>query len=160
MHQLKRILQIITIFAAFTGSVLAAEAPINTLDKSGLWGYKPSGIAVRGYDPVAYFTLGKPAKGKEAFETQWNGAKWRFASQQHLDLFVAEPEKYAPQYGGYCAYGVANGYLVKVEADRWDIRDGKLYLNYDKGVQVKWRKDVPGFIDTADGKFDQLLSAD
>ena len=140
----------------FAGTVSAA-APINTLDKSGLWGYEESGVAVRGYDTVAYFTLGKPTEGKEAFETEWMGAKWRFASQEHLDLFKASPEKYAPQYGGYCAYGVALGNLVKIEVDRWDIIDDKLYLNYDKKLQGKWRKDIPGFINTANQKFNQLL---
>ena len=156
MYQLKRLLQVVGLFVVFIGSASAAE-PINTLERSGLWGYKPSGVAVRGYDPVAYFTLGKPVEGKEKFETEWNGAKWRFSSQEHMDLFVESPEKYAPQYGGYCAYGVAVGNLVKIEPDLWDIVDGKLYLNYDKKLQGKWRKDIPGYIVEADGKFDRLL---
>lgn len=138
------------------GSASAAE-PINTLERSGLWGYEPSGVAVRGYDTVAYFSQRKPTEGKEAFETEWRGAKWRFASQQHLDLFVANPDKYAPQYGGYCAYGVAIGNLVKIEPDVWDIIDGKLYLNYDEDLQGKWRVDISGYIVKATEKFDRLL---
>ena len=156
MHQLKRFLQITGLFVVLMGSAFAAE-PINTLEKA-FWGYKPSGLAVRGYDTVAYFTDGKPIEGKEEFETEWNGAKWRFSSQEHLDLFVASPEKYAPQYGGYCAYGVAVGNLVKIEPDLWDIIDGKLYLNYDEELQGKWRKDIPGYIETADSKFEKLLA--
>ena len=156
MYHLFRTFPVVFLFVIFTGSALAAD-PINTLERSGLWGYEPSGVAVRGYDTVAYFTQGKPAEGKEAFETEWRGAKWRFSSQEHLDLFRANPEKYAPQFGGYCAYGVAVGNLVKVEADLWDIVDGKLYLNFDEDLQEKWRKDIPGFIVQADEKFDRLL---
>ena len=156
MNHLIRFLSITILLTFFTASVSAAD-PVNTLDRSGLWGYEPSGIAVRGYDAVAYFTLGKPTEGKEAFETQWNGATWHFASQQHLDMFVANPEKYAPQYGGYCAYGVAVGNLVKIEVDLWDIVDGKPYLNYNEDLQKKWRADIPGFIAEADGKFNRLL---
>jgi YHS domain-containing protein len=152
-----KFLQLIVISVAFMGSVSAAE-PINTLERSGLWGYEDSGIAVRGYDTVAYYTLGKPAEGNDAFATDWMGAKWRFSSQQHLDLFVANPEKYAPQFGGYCAYGVAVGNLVKIEADLWDIVDDKLYLNFNEDLQEKWRKDIPGFIVKANDKFDRLLA--
>jgi YHS domain-containing protein len=156
MHHWIRILPITLLLAAFMGSASAAE-PINTLERSGLWGYEPSGVAVRGYDTVAYFTQGKPTEGKEAFETEWRGAKWRFASQEHLDLFVTNPDKYAPQYGGYCAYGVAIGSLVKIEPDLWDIIDGKLYLNYDEDLQEEWRVDIPGYIVKANEKFDRLL---
>lgn len=157
MFQPLKFLQIIIVSLIFMGNALAADS-INTLEPSGLWGYEPSGIALRGYDTVAYFTLGKPTEGKKAFETKWKGAKWRFSSQQHLDLFVANPEKYAPQYGGYCAYGVAAGNLVKIEVDLWDIIDDKLYLNYDKKLQGRWQKDIPGFIVKADDKFDRLLA--
>ena len=144
---------------AVTGAALAA-APINTLERSGLFGYKPSGVAIRGYDTVAYFTEGRPVEGSEAFESEWQGATWRFASQEHLDLFEADPARYAPQYGGYCAYGVAGGYLVKIEPENWTILDGKLYLNYDDDVQAKWERDIPGFITEADAAFDGLLAAD
>ncbi|MEM7562948.1 MAG: YHS domain-containing (seleno)protein [Pseudomonadota bacterium] len=156
MYRKIRILPITFLLALFIGTASAAE-PINTLDRSGLWGYKESGVAVRGYDTVAYFTVGKPTEGKEQFETEWKGAKWRFASQQNLDLFKGDPEKYAPQYGGYCAYGVAVGNLVKIEVDLWDIVDDKLYLNYDKKLQGKWRKDISGYIGKADEKFERLL---
>ena len=143
---------------ATAGPAFAAE-PVNTLEKSGLFGkFKPSDTAIRGYDTVAYFTEGAPVEGSDEFTTEWQGATWRFASQEHLDLFEADPEKYAPQYGGYCAYGVAGGYLVKIEPELWTIVDDELYLNYDDDVQEKWVKDIPGFIATADGNIDDLLT--
>ena len=148
---------VILLFALGAGNAFAAE-PINTLEKSGLFGYDPSGIAIRGYDTVAYFTEGKPLEGSEDFTSEWQGATWRFASQEHLDLFEADPEKYAPQYGGYCAYGVAQDGLVKIEPELWTIVDGKLYLNYDDDVQEQWEEDIPGFIAAADGKFAKLLA--
>jgi YHS domain-containing protein len=80
---------------------------------------------------VAHFTQGKPVKGLDSLNTEWLGASWKFSSQGHLDLFKASPEKYAPQYGGYCACGVTRGYLVKVEPEQFTARDGKLYLNHD-----------------------------
>lgn len=138
-------------------SATAAER-INTLEKKGLFGYQPNGIAIRGYDTVAYFTLGKPQKGKNSFSTQWSGATWKFANQNHLDLFLAEPEKYAPQYGGYCAYGVATGNLVKIEPELWHIVDDKLYLNFNRKFDNRWKKDIGGYIVEADSKFESLLN--
>lgn len=146
-------------FLSFVGSVQAAAPQINTLDKEGVFGkFKHSGIAIRGYDTVAYFTQNKPVKGDETITTQWNGATWHFSSEEHKQLFVAQPEKYAPQYGGYCAYGIANDYVVKIEPDQWQIVDDKLYLNYDKRIQGRWAKDISGYIEAADRKFDELLA--
>jgi len=139
-------------------SATAAER-INTLDRKGLWGYKETGVAIRGYDTVAYFTEGKPVEGNKKFTTEYEGATWRFASQENLDLFLSDPERYAPQYGGYCAYGIAQDYLVKIEPHLFTIVDGKLYLNYDDKVQRQWEEDVPGFIKSADEKFEGLLQA-
>lgn len=137
------------------GTAHAAE-PINTLEKK-LFGYKPSGVAIRGYDTVAYFTVGEPTEGSDAYSSQWQGATWRFASQENLDLFEADPEKYAPQYGGYCAYGVAKDSLVKIEPENWMIVEDKLYLNYNDDFQQLWEEDIAGFIATADAKFESLL---
>ena len=139
----------------FSGAASAAELPINTL-KTGLFGGKTD-TAINGYDTVAYFTVGKPVRGEDSLATEWMGAKWKFASQANLDLFKSNPDKYAPQYGGYCAYGVTQGYLVKVEPDQFTVRDGKLYLNYDASVQTKWLKDPAGYIKDADTKFPALL---
>lgn len=133
----------------------AAEPPVNTLKNSFIGGR--SDTAINGYDTVAYFTAGKPVKGLDNLATEWQGAKWKFSSQANLDLFKGDPVKYAPQYGGYCAYGVTQGYLVKVDPDQFTVRDGKLYLNYDADVQMKWSKDQAGYIKSADEKFSGLL---
>ena len=147
--------------ALSAGAVTAALAaePVNTLEK-GLFGYKASDVAIRGYDTVAYFTQGMPVEGSEEFTAEHDGATWRFASREHLDLFTADPVKYAPQYGGYCAYGVAKDGLVKIEPENWTILDDKLYLNYDDDVQALWEADVPGFVAAADAKFDGLLESE
>jgi YHS domain-containing protein len=141
--------------ALLIGGAARAAPPINTL-QPGLFGGHGE-TAILGYDTVAYFTDGKPVKGQDAFVHEWQGAKWKFASQAHLEQFKASPEQYAPQYGGYCAYGVANDNLVSIEADKFRIVDGKLYLNYNADVQEKWIKDIPGFIRLADAKFMSLL---
>jgi len=138
-----------------TTGVMAAEPPINTLKNSFF--ASRTDTAINGYDTVAYFTAGKPVKGQDALVHEWMGAKWKFASQVNLDLFKASPEKFAPQYGGYCAYGVTQGALVKVEPEQFTVRDGKLYLNYDADVQAKWLKDPAGYIKDADAKFQALL---
>jgi YHS domain-containing protein len=115
-------------------------------------------VALDGYDAVAYFTDGKPVEGRSEITFEWNGAVWRFATAEHRDLFAADPAKYAPQYGGYCAYGVASGYAVKTEPDAWSVVDGKLYLNYDRSVQASWVKDIPGYIRKADANWPKALA--
>jgi hypothetical protein len=117
-----------------------------------------SSLAVGGYDPVAYFTKGQPVEGKKEFQTRWMDAEWRFASAENRDLFVAAPEKYAPQYGGYCAWAVAQGYTASGDPQRWKVVGGKLYLNYDDEVQRKWEKDIPGFIASADRNWPAVLT--
>jgi len=109
-----------------------------------------SGKAIRGYDPVAYFSDGKPVKGEEKLMYNWNNAYWYFSTQQNLDLFKASPEKYAPQYGGYCAYGLSNGYKAPTDADAWTIENGKLYLNYNTEVREMWSKQKKERIEKAD----------
>lgn len=142
-----------------SSGVFAAE-PINTLEKSGLIGFKPNGIAIRGYDTVAYWTEGGPVEGSDQFTSEWMGATWQFASAENLALFEGDQERYAPQYGGYCAFGVAKDSLVKIEPENWSIIDDKLYLNYNDGVQSKWEADIPGFITAADAKFEALLASE
>ncbi|MFT5896352.1 MAG: YHS domain-containing protein [bacterium] len=143
-----------------TGSALAAPA-INTLEKTGLFGsYDATEIAVRGYDTVAYFTEARPATGSADHTLQWQGATWQFASADNQALFEADPEKYAPQYGGYCAYGVAGGYLVKIEPENWTILEGKLYVNYSDNVQSQWEKNIPEYIQKANVNFEQLIESD
>jgi YHS domain-containing protein len=116
-----------------------------------------SSTAVGGYDPVAYFTDGKPVAGKASITHQWKGATWRFASEKNRDLFKAEPARYAPQYGGYCAWAVSQGYTAKGDPNYWKVVDGKLYLNYDATVQRNWEKDVPGHIANANRNWPKVL---
>ena len=116
-----------------------------------------SGLAIRGADPVAYFTESKAVIGSEEFEHEWNGAAWRFSSQEHLDLFAANPEQYAPQYGGYCAKAVSEGNLASIDPESWKIVDDKLYLNYSPAVQEQWAEDIPGNIALADENWSGVL---
>ena len=109
--------------------------------------------AVDGYDAVSYFTEGKAVEGSGDFTYKWNGATWKFASQAHRDAFAAAPEKYAPQYGGYCAWAVSQGYTAGADPEVWRVVDGKLYLNYSKDVQKQWAEDVPGNIAKGDGNW-------
>lgn len=112
--------------------------------------------AIRGYDPVAYFTLNKPVKGSAQFSTEWQGATWHFSSGANRDAFVAEPEKYAPQYGGYCAYGVAQGYTPETDPAAFKVLNNKLYLNLSKAVLKKWQMDIPGYVKDADQNWPTL----
>ncbi len=140
----------IAAFTLMSGKrAVAAEPPVF----AGL----VEGVAVGGYDPVAYFTQGKPVKGSKDVTASYEGATWRFASAEDRAAFQAEPAKYAPQYGGYCAYAVSQGHTAKAEPDAWTIHDGKLYLNYDRNVQAKWEKDIPGYIAKADANWPGVL---
>lgn len=127
-----------------------AEGAINTLGSEG--------VAIKGYDPVAYFNEGAPRKGKPEFAATHGGVEWRFASAENMAKFEADPEKYIPAYGGYCAYGVAQGYLVKIEPDAWAIRDGKLYLNYDQSIQKDWAANPGEYIRQADKQWPGLIA--
>ena len=98
-------------------------------------------------------------EGSDAVETSWHGATWRFASAAHRDLFVAAPERYAPQYGGYCAWAVSQGYTADGDPESWKIVDGKLYLNYNREIQQRWEADIPGLVTKADANWPKLLGA-
>lgn len=115
-------------------------------------------LAIKGYDPVAYFTDGKPTPGSPEHEAVWREARWRFASAEHRELFLKQPEAYAPQYGGYCAMGVAFGKKAEVDPEAWTIVDGKLYLNYDKTFREQWRAERTAMIKSADEKWKELES--
>ena len=112
-----------------------------------------TGLALRGYDPVAYFTDGKPVLGDFSITSQYDGATYRFASEEHKALFVKEPAKYLPQFGGFCAYGAAAGYKVDGDPTLWKIVDNKLYLNIAPPVAARWNQDVAGYIKAANEKW-------
>ena len=117
----------------------------------------PEGVAIKGYDPVAYFTEQKPVMGSAEFEYIWNGAKWRFATGEHLALFNADPEKYAPQYGGYCAYAVSQGKTADIDPEAWAVYNGKLYLNLNKDVRRLWDKNRKNYVRKADENWPRML---
>lgn len=116
-----------------------------------------SNLAVSGYDAVAYFEQGAAVKGSKEFSYEWQGAKWRFSSAKNLASFKEDPEAFAPQYGGYCAYAAAINKAVKADPKVWDIRDGKLYLNFNKKIQQDWRADIDDYIEQADKNWPALL---
>ncbi|MBN8826869.1 MULTISPECIES: YHS domain-containing (seleno)protein [unclassified Spirosoma] len=118
--------------------------------------FSTNGKAIHGYDPVAYFTEGKPVKGDSLLTYTYDGANWQFASQANLNLFRADPAKYAPQYGGYCAFGTSRGYKAPTEPNAWTIEAGKLYLNYNTKVRETWDKDRAGYIEKADKQWNEI----
>ena len=140
MQTRKRFILALGIAAALP---LFAESKADPINKDG------SGVAIKGYDPVAYFTQSKPVKGSSTFTYQWANSTWWFASAEDRDEFVRNPEKYAPQYGGYCAYGVSQGHTAPIDPEAWTIIEGKLYLNYSKGVKKTWSEAIPKHIDEA-----------
>lgn len=135
---------------------LALSAPVRAATPEI---YAEGGIAIDGTDPVSYFAEGRPAAGDPAHELAWRGATWRFASAGNLARFEADPEAYAPQYGGWCAWAVAEGYTASTVPDAWRIVDGRLYLNFSRGVQRRWERDIPGNIARADANWPAVLGA-
>lgn len=118
--------------------------------------YIDHGKAIHGYDPVAFFTQSKPVMGKDSLMYQWSGATWYFADRKNLESFKAAPEKYAPQYGGYCAFGTAYGHKAPTEVETWTVLDGKLYFNNSQKVKGMWDKDRPGFIKKANDNWPMI----
>ncbi|WP_435357392.1 YHS domain-containing (seleno)protein [Emticicia sp. SJ17W-69] len=112
--------------------------------------------AIKGYDAVAYFKVGKATKGNSSFAYQWKDAKWLFESQENLDAFKAMPEKYAPQYGGYCAFGLSENHKSPTTPEAFTIVNDKLYLNYNAKVKELWLKDKESRIIKADSNWVQI----
>ena len=131
----RTIVTVVLVLAA--GAALAAQK-VNT---------SFTGLAIDGYDPVAYFTEHKPVKGRSEFTHEHGGATYRYASAANRDLFVKDPRKYSPQFGAFCAYAVSRGYTADTDPLAWKVVDGKLYLNYNAGAQKKWEEDVAGNIE-------------
>ena len=114
--------------------------------------------AIRGYDPVAYFTQGQPVQGSRDISFSWNGARWHFSSEENRAAFVSSPEKYAPAYGGYCAYAVANGYTASTDPEAWSVVNGRLFLNYSQGVKKRWERNISGYIKSGDANWPGVLN--
>lgn len=118
--------------------------------------FEKDGAAIRGYDPVAYFTEHKPVQGSPAFTVEHRGSIFHFVSTANRDAFAANPEKFAPQYGGFCAFGMAKGYKATTDPSAYTIVGGKLYLNYSLSVRELWQDDIPGNIRRADGNWPEV----
>ncbi|MCV2369350.1 YHS domain-containing (seleno)protein [Roseateles oligotrophus] len=114
------------------------------------------GLALQGIDPVAYFTVGVPTAGKPEFTAKHRGASYRFASAANRDAFKADPNKFAPQYGGFCAMGVALDKKLDGDINAWKIVDNKLYLNVNKDVQKKWSEDIAGNLVKANSSWPEI----
>jgi len=118
--------------------------------------FAPGGKAIRGYDPVAFFNQSKPIMGSDSLSYTWQDVTWMFATKENKELFQATPEKYAPQYGGYCAYGTSQGHKAPTQVDTWTVLDGKLYFNYNKKVQESWNKNQQALIRKADQAWPEI----
>jgi len=153
MHiKLKTILLVVAVTMVISATIPSLAGAKSEIYKS--W----RGLAIKGYDPVAYVTEGKAVKGSKEYEVEWKDAKWRFASAENRDRFTASPDDFAPAYGGYCAWAVAQGSTAGVDPENaWKLVDGKLYLNYNVKIQNKWEQDIPGNIRKADANWPGVL---
>ncbi len=123
--------------------------------------YVEDGVAIGGADPVAYFSAadeGDFVAGSAEYAYEWQGATWQFANAENRDAFAANPEQYAPQYGGHCAWAAAQDAIAAIDPSAWKVVDGKLYLNLNKKIQARWEKDVPGNIAKADTNWPELAT--
>lgn len=144
MNLFKSVLSGVALSVVLATSSFAAGADINASN---------TGLALQGYDPVAYFTLGAPTEGSWKITTLHDGALYRFANEEHKAAFDADPEAYLPQYGGFCAFGAAMGFKFDGDPDHWRVVDGELFLNVSADIQHEWEKDVAGYIEKADGNW-------
>lgn len=119
--------------------------------------FSTGGVAINGYDPVAYFKKAAAVVGLTEWRHHWQGADWLFASQENLQTFMNASDAYAPQFGGYCAYAVSKGGLATTDPDAWSVYEGKLYLNFNTTVRSIWREDIPGNIARANANWPQVL---
>ena len=145
------------IFAALMAAVFLLAMPAAALAKSEINQSFIGAVAIEGADPVAYFTDKKTVKGSPEYSHRWKGGQWRFKNAANRDAFAAQPEKYAPQFGGYCAWAVSRGYTADIDPEAWTVHKGKLYLNYSKGVRDEWAKDIPGNIAKGENNWPKVL---
>ena len=149
-HRFGGVLGVLVGLTVLTAAAAATKPPVNKGDSGEL--------AIKGYDVVAYFSAGAPTKGDARFVHRWNEATWQFASAKNRSLFAAHPVKYAPQFGGYCAWAISRGYTADVDPEAFRIVDGKLYLIYSTAVERRWEQDVPGNIARAEANWPAVLN--
>jgi YHS domain-containing protein len=150
-------------FKKIAFAVALALAPLTVAgpalaDKAPIWTSFGSNVAISGYDPVAYFTLGRPTQGTAAFKATYQGAEFRFANAANRASFLANPARYAPQFGGYCAWAVSQGYTAGIDPNAWAIVDGKLYLNYNRTIQSRWQADRANLIAAGNRNWPTVLT--
>lgn len=121
--------------------------------------YQNEDGAIKGYDPVAYFNANKALKGDKNISYEWMNATWYFTSEENLELFKRSPEKFIPQYGGYCSYAVAKGYTAKVDPTSWKVIDGKLYLSYNQSIMKNWENYQDKYIEEANDNWPEIIAA-
>ena len=143
--------------------IASAAAPAAAVLSGPAFAAKPAvfatdGIAINGFDPVAYFTMSKPVKGDMGISSDWEGAKMLFASGENKAMFDADPERFAPRYGGYCAYAVSKGATAPTDPDAWTVYEDRLYLNFSVDVRGIWQQDIPGNIQKADANWPGVLA--
>jgi hypothetical protein len=132
-------------------AIQGQNPPVNTpLKLAGNVFNVQDSFVLKGFDAVAYFQQGKAIPGNNNFTYKWQDVNWRFSTAENRNLFIKNPEKYAPQYGGFCAWAVSRGYTAPIDPNAWKIVDGKLYLNVNLDTQKRWEKDIPGNIQKAD----------
>lgn len=144
-----------TTFAALWIAILALTVAAPAIAAQAI-NTNGSNYAIGGYDPIAYFSDGKAVKGGRKYSHEWGGKIWRFRSKANREKFASMPEKYAPAYGGYCAFGVSQGYTVRIDPRAFTIEHGKLYLNYSKGIKKRFDTDRAGYIAKANANWPAL----
>jgi YHS domain-containing protein len=138
---------------SLSGIFVAAVVATPLLAGQGMIATGPDNVAIKGYDTVAYFTDGKPVKGRSEFAYTWNDVEWHFANAAHRDLFAGNPERYAPQFGGFCAMGLSMDKQAVADPTAWTIVDGKLYLKFSESARDRWRKDKAANIEKAEANW-------
>lgn len=154
----KTLIATLALSSAMVGAALSPADAVNEVNAAPGFSTAGTPLALHGFDPVAFFTVGKPTAGDAKFSATHNGASYYFASQENLDKFKAEPAKYEPQYGGYCAYGVSVGKKFDGNPIFWTIDNGKLYLNLNDDIQKKFSADVAGALKNANAQWPKIQS--
>ena len=147
---LRRLVALIAV--AVSVATTTADAPKPAINKGS------DSVAIKGYDTVAYIVSGRAIVGSPKFEYSWSDATWRFASKANRDRFARDPKRYAPQFGGYCAWAISRGYTADVDPEAFQVVDGRVYLIYSKSVQMRWEQDIPGNIAKAQANWPAVLN--
>lgn len=148
---MKRLL-LIALFALCSNFASAANKTLVNIDKTGL--------GLKGYDPVAYFTENRPVKGDPQFVSTYNGVRYQFASAADKNAFDANPSKYEPQFGGFCAYAASEGHTAKIEPDAFEVLNGRLLLQYDRDIRERFDKEPQGRLKKADSNWPAIVEKD